>query len=177
MKKLLIPFFAAILTFAVFLYFYLGAHKSVALVPNQTEEFHLLYKEHVGPYHKITSVIQSVEKIAVQNNIPCQKSFGLYMNDPQQTQDHDRLQSLGGCLLKGPLEDYPENVNYRFIGPRTYLKASFEGSPAIGPMIVYPKLEEWFQSARQTPGKPVIEVYEVNGSEMTTTYFMPVESQ
>jgi AraC family transcriptional regulator len=172
-------FFLAIVTglvlLAVYLFVYLGVSKPVTVAVEKRGPFYLLFKDHLGPYHQIAPVIAEVEKWAGDHNMRCPQTFGEYLDNPQAV-DEDRLRSHGGCVLAGPLPTTPPEFQYQTRPERTYAVARFAGSPAIGPYKVYPKLRQFMEDKRLKSTSPVIEMYTVNGSEVTTEYLFAIEN-
>ena len=158
-----------------FLFFRLGAYKDVSLLGPQTNDFHFIFKNHVGAYHNINTTIQFVENWAKRSNVSCLKTFGEYLDDPS-TVDENRLRSLGGCLTNQSNDKLPDELHYKHVKAQSYLKLVFEGSPAIGPFKVYPKAKQWFEKNGKVIGGPVIEVYEITeDKKIVTEYFFPVK--
>lgn len=177
--KLLVAFvFVGAAGFAFYLANYLGAFKPVDISQESKEELYLLSLPHFGAYHKIVPVIETVESWAKSNHIDCSLSFGEYFDNPDKVEE-SRLTSRGGCLwtqrpkLPNPL---PEGFQLDILPARNYVVAKFEGSPGIGPMKVYPKVENYISETRlKNVGAP-LEVYQVKSAkEMSTTYLFPVE--
>ena len=158
---------------------YLGAFKPVLIAEKNQGPFHLLYKEHTGAYHKIAPTIAEVETWAKSKGLDCSRTFGEYFDDPRSV-DEGRLHSRGGCLLN----ELPSNLQNELslseyktsdLPEKKYVTAVFEGSPGIGPMKVYPKVEEYFSAKGQKPSGAVMEIYVVHSEKaMTTTYLFPL---
>ena len=135
----------------------------------------MLYKEHIGPYYKISAVITEIETWATKNNILCSKTFGQFFDKPDSA-DEDRLRSHAGCLLSQEVRDLRKDFKVKKTEPQLYLSATFTGSPAIGPYVVYPKMQEWMKEHRRVIVGPVIETYQSVGSKsLTTNYYFPIE--
>ena len=141
MKTLLLSVFLGIIFLGTYLYFYLGAFKDVHVHLVEVPSFHILYKKHIGPYHKINEVILSIEQWAQKHNLPCSQSFGEYLDKPGEV-DEDRLRSHGGCLTPKTDVPLPEGFFQRTLEANKYISAEFSGSPAIGPFVVYPQTRE-----------------------------------
>ena len=168
--------FSAFVVLATTLYFKLGYYKEVKLTPPSEYTFKMLYKKHTGAYHKINNDIQMVENWARKNNVPCEQTFGEFLDDPKSAEE-DRLRSHVGCIVStSPPENLPIGLYYKEVSPKMYLKASFKGSPAVGPFKVYPLLENWFEENRQPKKKrSAIEVYTIiNSDSVKTEYYMPL---
>lgn len=136
----------------------------------------LLYVEHIGPYNGVASLMDQVQQWAMARHLLCEKTFGWYLDDPQTTEER-RLRSHLGCILTAgsPPPNGPYKVEQFPAGP--YIWASFDGSPAIGPFRVYPKIFEYARSHHLKLGPSSLEVYTVRGpQELTTDYYIPVVS-
>jgi AraC family transcriptional regulator len=165
------------MVFAATIYYRLGAYKPVVIEIKTYPALHLLYKEHLGPYHKINDVIVKVEAWSTTHNLHCPVTFGEYFDDPRSVEER-RLRSNGGCILtdapQTPIEK-SEEIFYRLQPEQKYLVATFEGAPSIGPMKVYPKVEDFLREHRMQKSGPVIEIYHIkNATEATTEYLFAV---
>jgi len=161
---------------------YLGAFKSVEISEGIRGPFYVLYQEHRGPYHKIVTVIENVEKWAKEQKLSCEWTYGEYLDNPDVVEE-SRLRSHGGCLFpKAPplTSSLPENFKLEAVESRYYVVAEFQGSPGIGPLKVYPRLEDYLIEHKLTKDGPIWEVYKIEDSlknKMTTTYLLPVLSK
>lgn len=173
-KWVLLFLFSGFIVLGTTLYYNLGAYKEVQLTPMTHPEFHIVYKEHFGAYHKISPVIIEVETWATQNNISCSKTFGEYLDDPHTT-EQDRMRSHGGCIVDGPIADLPEKFKYRLVKSHKILKAEFTGAPSIGPFVVYPEVDEWMLENSASIKGPVFEIYNIQGDKSALTeYIFPI---
>jgi AraC family transcriptional regulator len=176
MKSIVVFTFAVIVALVLSLCFYLGAFKSVELSVTEAGPYKIVYKEHIGAYHKIVPDIEVVERWAVANGEACQTSFGEYLQNPDTT-DEDRLHSNAGCLV---LKDWsgktlPEGLLFREIPRRLYVVAEFNGAPSIGPQKVYPKAYKLISSQGLKSDGAVIEMYErMPEAKLRTHYHFPV---
>ncbi|MBX3040482.1 MAG: GyrI-like domain-containing protein [Bdellovibrionaceae bacterium] len=131
---------------------------------------------HVGPYHTVLSSLQKVEAFAKDNQLSCSTTFGEYLDDPNIV-EVERLKSFVGCVLtEKPSMPLPEDFRISERPSRSYLIATFHGSPALGPYKVYGKAHETMEKQGLTADGSVIELYrmEADGS-MTTLYYFPVK--
>lgn len=163
--------------------FRLGSFKDVDIQRDSNDKtFHLLSRDHLGPYHKIAEVILVVETWARANGEPCVLTFGEYKDNPDTT-DEDRLRSRGGCLLpsteaaKNLEGKTPEGMSLSSIVIGDSLVAVFDGSPAIAPSKVYPEVFERMEQLELTPAGSIFEIYEVlSPTEGRTKYIFSVDS-
>lgn len=174
LRSFLIAIVLVVLTITIYLAQYLGAFKSVDISEAEKGPLKLLYKEHTGAYHKVVGVIEEVETWARQKGIDCSESFGEYLDNPNVTEEN-RLRSRGGCVVKEfPTADLPEGFLTREIPVRKYVVALFDGSPGIGPLKVYPKVENYMKEHRLAIDGPILEIYVIHSEKaMTTTYLFP----
>jgi AraC family transcriptional regulator len=177
MKTLLAFVVLAILAMALGLLIYLGAFKSVTITTAEAGPYKVVYKTHLGAFHKIVPDIEEVERWATSHGEACISSFGEYLDDPSIV-DEDRLHSNGGCLVNGDWSGagrLPEGLLYREITPRLYAIAEFDGAPSIGPQKVYPRVSTYLAAQSLKTDGPVIEIYErMPGAQLRTHYHFPV---
>lgn len=158
----------------------LGVFKPVEFNTNEFGPFTLVYKSHVGPYHKIISTIEEVETWTKAQGIACDKTFGEFLDDPKVV-EQERLKSNGGCIVDSAsiqklTPDIPKEFKIKTLDRREYLHATFSGSPAIGPYKVYMKAASLSEKKGFVFDGPTIEIYKITGPDsMDTEYFFPVK--
>lgn len=155
---------------------FVGAFKPVLITESDWGPVRVVFKHHVGAYHKIVPVMEEVEAWARTSEEKCTLTFGEFQDDPKIV-DEDRLNSNVGCLVeKEWLAGLPAGFEYRE-KPRLHaLIAEFDGAPSIGPLKVYPKVKETAVSKNLKIAGPVIETYEsLPGQKVKTRYYFPVE--
>jgi len=161
-----------------YLYFHLGANQPVEARIEPYPALKMIYRSHIGPYHKIATLINEIEQSARKNGLNCDRTFGRFLDDPQST-DEDRLRSQVGCLVESrPPADVIESLEAEFLElpTRSYVYGRFEGSPAIGPFVVYPKLKELAEKSRVQLETWAVEIYKVRRDQgVTTEYLLPVQ--
>ncbi len=172
MKYLVASVVATILVLIVALLLYLGAFKPVTVALEEDGPFRMVYKTHIGPYHKIVPTIEDVEKWAVENGEACQISFGEYLDDPRVV-DEDRLRSNGGCVVEGDWSGrLPEGMEFKVVPRREYVTAIFTGAPSISPYKVYPKALKYMESLNLKHEGTIIEMYERLPNEGIRTRYL-----
>lgn len=173
MKKVLLFFLSSFIVFAATIFYRLGGYKPVDVRYQEHPELKLLYKEHIGPYHKINDVLREVETWAVTHGLACSRTFGEYFDDPRTTEER-RLRSHGGCVLDETPKDSGE-FKFKIVAPNKYVIAKFEGAPSISPLKVYPKAEKFMSEHKLAQNGAVIEIYLIKSeSEAVTEYLFPV---
>ena len=162
----------------------LGVFKSVHIEIKNHAQFYLLYKEHIGPYHKIVPVIEEVETWSKANGIICKKSFGQFLDDPEKTESA-RLRSHAGCLLqkkefaeitaeKSLKLKLPDGFKVKSAQINHHIYAEFSGSPGVGVWKVYRPVFELMNKRRFKKQSPIYEVYEIlSKDKMNTQYYFP----
>ncbi len=175
----MIKYFVAFSLFALLGFFitvaiYLGVFKEVEISEKALPPTALVYKMHIGPYHKINSAIMEVEKWAKENNITCLQTFGEYLSDPEEV-DEANLRSHAGCVVEKEIENLPNKWASRTVQFFKSIEAVFKGSPAVGPFKVYPKVDEYAKEKKLELLSFVFEFYEVHESDMRTRYIFPIK--
>jgi len=106
LKWILGTVLGVIIGIAGYFFWYLGAFKPVELLEKPVGPLHLIYKKHVGPYHKIVSTLDEVEKWAKENQVPCGRTFGEFLDNPN-TVEEGRLRANCGCVIESENEQAP----------------------------------------------------------------------
>lgn len=174
MKKILAAFFVFIISGALGLMWRLGVTKSVTVHSENLAEQKIIFLDHIGAYHKMNDTIIKVESDLARRGFTCQKTFGHYVDSPEH-QDEDRLRSEGGCLVPSHSIDLKgTDLKAGVIPAGQYIRAVFEGSPAISPFKVYPKVNEFADENRLRKADDFYEIYEIRGEQVTTIYLFRV---
>ncbi len=160
----------------LFVMFKSGSFKSVLIKKASVGPYIAVYKSRLGAYHESSKTLFEVEKLLKDNDFLCIQSFGLYIDDPNQT-EVARLRSDLGCLFdekfRAPLEKVISEKNLdlkiKYLDARNYIIGSFEGSPALVSLKVYPKIKAWANHERYTLKPEVLEIYEIKTSDKVKT--------
>lgn len=175
-----------LILFFLYLFQYTGAFKSVSVDQDERGPYTVIYKTHVGAYHKIVSTIEEIEKWSRDNGLKCRLSFGEFFDDPRIVEE-GRLNSRAGCMIDPlvPAENavlekiknqLPADYKVDEIPKTKAVVAIFTGAPGIGPLKVYPKAEDYIVENKLNRKGSVIEIYEVfDKRSMQTTYIWPVQ--
>ena len=163
-----------IVTTIFYLTFHLGLLKNVTIKEDVRGPFHVLYQEHRGAYFQISSVIMRVESQAKQENLDCLEAFGEFFDNPKEV-DEDRLRSRGGCMSHAPYPHVPKGNETDRIPEQRYVVAQFDGSPAVGPWKVYPKVQAYIEEHRLHATDEAIEIYTPKNGSIETTYLFPLK--
>jgi AraC family transcriptional regulator len=160
----------------------LGAFKEVALHESEMGPYKLVFKPHLGAYHKIVPVIEEVETWTKKAGEPCRLSFGEYIDNPD-TVSEDRLRSNGGCIVNKDIKEllggvharFPAEFAFRETDRHMYLVAEFDGAPSIGPIKVYPKAKTYMANHGLELDGSIFEIYEILADrKVKTTYLFPI---
>lgn len=180
MKHVIFIVLSCLIVFAVTIFFRLGGHKEVNIITKDLGPTAVIYTDHLGPYHEVNDSIVKVENWATEHNLPCQKTFGVYLDNPN-TSDPTRLRSEVGCILDGITsvsltDQLPDWLKFKSYEEGQYVVAIFEGAPSIGPMKVYPAVDEYIKEKRFVKKAPPMEIYSFSGEhEALTEYRFLVE--
>ncbi|MCX7977425.1 MAG: GyrI-like domain-containing protein [Bdellovibrionaceae bacterium] len=167
---------AGAVVFVIHLVVHLGVFKPVSLSEETLGPYILIGRPHIGPYHKIVDTLNAMESWAKEKGIPCNPTFGEYLDDPMLV-EHERLRSIGGCALTSEPQ-IPEDPSLirKTLSEARYLVARFEGSPALGPLKVYRQAEKWLAQRKLKIVYPVIELYDVKSpTEVSTKYLFRLQ--
>jgi effector-binding domain-containing protein len=174
LRHFLIAVVLAVLTLGIWLANYLGGFKPVDITEGERGPYKMVYADHTGSYHTTVQAINQVEAWAKEQKVDCTESFGEYIDDANRVEE-DRLRSRGGCIVHELPKELPAELKTREIPLRKYVIAQFEGSPGIGPLKVYPKVESYMQERGMALDGAVIEIYVIHSEKaMTTTYLFPI---
>ncbi len=172
LRYIVVFIIVTLISFSVYMAQYLGAFKSVEIRNEEFGPYLMVYLDHMGPYHKIVSKIEEVEKWASENQFDCRLSFGEYFDDPELVEEA-RLKSIGGCLIDASktentqqlLQQWTDKIQtplkIKLLAKQEYIAADFSGSPGIGPIKVYPKIETFIQERKLKRHPSIIEIYEI----------------
>lgn len=177
-KYVLVFIVVAVISFGLFLSNYLGAYSKVDISESTQGPFQTVYLDYMGPYHKISKQLEKVENYMKEQGAPCGRTFGEYLDDPQVVEEA-RLRARAGCIVETVPANLPEWLKADVMQPRHYVVAVFTGSPGIGPLKVYPKVNTFMLEKKFKQNGPVVEIYEIHSitekNAMTTTYLFPVQ--
>lgn len=178
LRHLVSSTFFIIILFMSYLAYHLGVLKPVVVDEGDFGPFKVVYKEHLGAYHKVVGVIEEVEKWTRTQNESCLISFGEYLDDPKMI-EQSRLKSRGGCFVETDLNNLPEGFKQEEFAKRFYIHATFEGAPSIGPYKVYLKVANYMEERGLIPDGSVIETYRIHegGKKMTTEYYFKAKKK
>lgn len=185
-KHSLYAFSLGFVIFFLYLFQYTGAFKTVSVDVDERGPYTIIFKTHIGAYHKIVTTIEEIETWSKANGLKCRLSFGEYFDDPRVVEE-GRLNSRGGCILDPQNKDEPMRLeSVRKLMPADFkiaeipksraVVALFTGAPGIGPLKVYPKAEDYINEHKLTRQGSVIEIYEIfDRKSMQTTYIWPLK--
>jgi AraC family transcriptional regulator len=168
--------FLGFLFIILFILFKSGSFKTVEVQKASIGPFMAIYKTRLGPYHESSKTLYEVEDILKDKQLLCVQSFGIYLDDPDNT-DADRLRSELGCLFTEKFKDQLEliaadqslGLSTKYLDTKNYIIGTFEGSPALVSLKVYPKIKKWAKQNRYNLKKEVLEIYEVKSSDKVKT--------
>lgn len=176
--KLRWVFFAIFVTVvggAIFLAVRNGVFKPVAFTVEDRPAFRVIYVLNYGPYHKILPSLQRVETWVKSKGLPCDRTFGEFIDDPGLAEP-ERLRSHVGCLIDQDPPPLEEDFALKQFPARRYLVGQFAGSPALGPFKVYSKMGGELARHSLSLDGSVIEIYQFTPrGDFETQYLFPVK--
>lgn len=173
MLRFALGFFVAMIVSFVATGIYLGYYKPVDIRIDSPPKFYLLGVENTGPYHLVNEKIEEVEFWVKAHNVACPKTFGMYLDDPELVEP-EKLRSFVGCLVdKKPEITFPSSYQYKELSINKAYIAFFTGSPALGPLKVYPEAKDWF-SKNNLRWQYSLELYKLQDEKFETEYLFPI---
>lgn len=174
MKSIMLVIILGLLGLVIYMTITLGVFKTVVVSEGPYQELHLIYKDHLGPYHTIAEVIKDVETWVQSEGFECKITFGQFIDDPSVV-EHERLKSRGGCVIAKFPDKFPVEMKTLLIPSRNYIRAHFAGSPWLGPYKVYSKVAHFADEKKIRINEPVIELYKlIDPQHLETTYLFPI---
>lgn len=171
------PVAAAILLVGLALTYWAGYFDSVHLEERTAGPYHLLYREHRGPYEGIRFVMRDVFLYyrKLYGKAP-ERGFGIYYDDAGERQA-DSLRSIAGCLTDSLLAEPQEPYQSRTMPAHHALVGTFRlRSPfsyMIGVLKFRDALERYVEETGREPRGPVMEIYDLE--ERVIRYVVPFE--
>ncbi len=135
---------------------------------------YVIFKDHVGAYHKVADDIVAVETEVKKLGLDCSQTFGEYLDNPDEV-DQDRLRAHVGCVSNKPYGKAPPEMKTDKIPERRYVVGYFLGSPAIGPWKVYPKIKRYLSEWKLAHQESTIELYTISANTINTEYLFPLK--
>ena len=157
------------------IYIHLGGFQPVSIKVDFFGPKYLLYKTHIGAYHKINASITEVERWSKKNGYDCQTTFGQYLSDPKTTQT-EYLKSYAGCVIHHIPSQIPPTYQAKQLPKMRSVIAYFNGSPAIGPWKVYPQVKKFIKNKGLTSKNYLVEFYNLKNKTLTSIYVFPLLS-
>ncbi len=160
----------------LFVMFRSGSFKNVDVQLSHYGPYIAVYKNRLGAYHESSKTLYDVEDILKKKEVLCVTTFGLYLDDPNDT-EAERLRSELGCLFSEKFKDQLNEIvsdqtlglSLKYLDEKKYIAGIFEGSPALVSLKVYPKIKKWAIKNRYSIKPEVLELYEVKSSEKVKT--------
>jgi len=153
-----------------------GFFDKVELEEATVGPYHLLYREHRGPYEQVKFVMRDVFLYyrSIYKADP-HTGFGLFYDSPGSVPS-DSLRSEVGCLTDSLLPSPEEPYMSRTMEPVRALVATFPlrsfFSYMSGVMKAYPALERYLEEEGIEARGPIMELYELR--ERRIRYLVPV---
>lgn len=145
-----------------------GLLKPVLIETKDLPKSVLVYKNVTGPYHKLQETFQEIEALAKKDGWECAKTFGLYLDDPNQA-EQERLRADIGCYLEAQPTATTGDLLVKELPATKALVGSFDGAPWLTAFKVYRALQrESIKQNLKIKQGPVMEIYEPRGSQFIT---------
>lgn len=158
---------------------YSGGFSKPVVVEKQVPAMTMAVKEHKGAYTKTKQPMDEVYTDLVALGVEPTRGVGVYYDDPAMVAEED-LRSEVGSVLEGLDEDKLMEVKEKMmVKEYDQMQAMVVEFPIktmlsymIGPMKVYPVIQEHWQGKGYEESEIGIEVYDIPNK--TITYIMPI---
>ncbi len=158
---------------------YSGGFSKPVVVEKQVPAMVMAVKEHKGAYTKTKKPMDEVYEGLVGMGIEPIRGVGVYYGDPKITAEED-LRSEVGSLIEGLSAEKLVEVREKFeVKEYEAMQAMVVEFPIktmlsymIGPMRVYPVIQEHWQDKGYAESEIGIEIYDI--PRKTITYIMPI---
>ena len=168
-----------VLVVGLALAFWAGYFDAVRIDYREAGPYHVLYREHAGPYEGLRFVMRDVFLYYRETFEATPKiGFGVYRGGPQSAHG-DSLLCQAGCLTDTLIDSPSEPYLSRTIPKREALVATFPlRSPfsyMTGVVKSYPALEEYMAEEGLVQDGDVVELYDLGERELR--YVAPVREE
>ncbi len=152
---------------------YMGCFGSYEVDVRSMGPYNFVYEEYTGPYAQSGPVFTRMQEALASDGIGTNVWLGIYYDNPEEVSGDDLRSELGSIIDEVQVTVLPEDYSLRTIEADEYavVKFPFKNmlSYMIGPMVVYPVLEEYFGDSEDA--EYAIELY----TENAIYYMIPVE--
>ncbi len=178
--KILGVIFLAIFLLVVAVLAHAGLFESITIVERETGPYTIVYKEHLGAYHKVKPAMDEVYEGLLEMGIETYRGVGLYFDDPQEV-PADQLRSEVGSILEITDLDKVDQIEETFkVKKVPHQKSVIVEFPIrnmlsymIAPAKVYREMGVFWQEKGYPGYGYAVEIYDVPNK--TITYIMPIE--
>ena len=169
---------SAVVLLVVITVWQLGFFTKLTFITEKLGPYKIVYVDHKGPYHKIGDKFTLVKSFLDTNKITYSESLGEYYDDPGKTKVEE-LKSIAGYVvdMKTKLPKLAEPYKTKIIAKNSYVTTVFKGSPAVGPIIVYPKAMKFIDESGNKISGPALELYTMEKNKIITKYLFQVSKK
>jgi len=156
-----------------------GLFTKVVIQEKEMGPYVLVYKEHIGPYQNIKTVMDDVYySLLNKDKITTTKGFGIYYDNPK-TVPQEKLRSIGGCVIEPSDYDKISQLRTKYLmkeiaqNKALVCEFPFKNSVSIiiGIMKVYPAMNKYINE-KHHPYKEIMEVYDMSGKKIEYVMFL-----
>ncbi len=163
-------------------WWYSGGFVKPVLVEKEVPAMTMAVKEHKGAYSKTKQSMDEVYEGLIALGVESTRGVGVYYDDPALVAEAD-LRSEVGSLLEGVSEEKLMEIKEKLeVKEYEEMQAMVVEFPIntmlsymIGPMRVYPVIQEHWQGKGYEESEIGIEIYDI--ANKTITYIMPIVTE
>ncbi len=178
-RYLVLFIISSVLFFLIFAW-YSGFFKKIRVEVKEIGPFVVVYEDYIGEYSETAKIQDSIFNLLWEDGIENYKSFGIFYDDPKDT-DIDKLRSRIGCVIE---KEYIDRINRMKNKYNVFLIKRKKSAVIVFPYKntfsvyaaiykAYPKLEK-FRKENAYKKTPIIEIYDIPN---TITYILPLKKE
>lgn len=137
--------------------YYLGAFTKPVVQRYQAPAYRIAFLPHTGPYNDIESTIEEAARVLEKEGIPTDAPCAVFLDEVSKV-PREQLRSKVGYLVS-PNAIIPGPLLVENLPARMVVRATFDGSTAIGSYKSYAAMREWASFHGYTLSLPALEIY------------------
>lgn len=157
-----------------------GLFESVIAVEQETGPYTIVYKEHIGAYHKVKPAMDEVYQGLLDMGIETYRGAGVYYDNPQHVPE-EQLRSEVGSVLEDKDLDKVDQIKQVFkvreVPQQQSIVVEFPIrnmlSYMIAPAKVYKEADKIWQEQGYSDYEYAVEIYDVPNK--VSTYILPLD--
>jgi hypothetical protein len=177
--KTILVIIALLLVILILFLAYMGVFKSISFEEKEMGPYVFAYQDHTGDYAQSGPVFEAVYETLLEHGIETELGLGIYYDDPAITPKEDLQSKLGSIITREQADEIEKRgipVSVMTVDKKMSLVTEFpirnNLSYFIGPMKVYPAMEQYMIKNDYKTAVAGLEIYDMD--EKTITIFAEI---